>query len=146
MVASGSADSNMGPIMKITSYIESKHFARLTFGHKYVYYDNNARPHTAPTVVNFMETERIEHMEWPAVSPDINRIQNMLAEVTRTMDASASQPTNMAELQQTIIDAWQALHLQTPATLIDSMPRQVQALYDARGGHTKYLIVIHVPH
>ena len=113
-------------------------FARLTFGHNFVYQDDNARPHRARTVVNFMETEGIEHMEWPAVSPDMNPIENMWSEVTRTMDASANQPTNLAELRQAVIDAWQALPLQTLATLIDSMPRRVQALYDARGGHTKY--------
>jgi hypothetical protein len=38
-------------------------FARLTFGHNIVYQDDNARPHGARTVVNFMETEGIEHME-----------------------------------------------------------------------------------
>ena len=85
-----------------------------------------------------METEGIEHMEWPAVYPDMNHIENLWSEVTRTMDASANQPTNLAELRQAVIDAWQALPLQTLATLIDSIPRRVQALYDARGGHTKY--------
>jgi len=44
------------------------------------------------------------------------------------MDARANQPTNLAELRQACIDA----------ILIDIMPRLVQALYDARGGHTKY--------
>jgi len=113
-------------------------FARLTFGDKFVYQDDNSRPHRARTVVNFMETEGIENMEWPAVSQYMNPIANMWSEVTRTMDASANQHTNMAELRQAVIDAWQALPLQTLATLIDSMPRRIQALYDARGGHTKY--------
>ena len=54
---------------------------------------------------------------------------------TRTIDASANPPTN---LRHAIIDEWQSLPLQTPATLIDSMVRRVQALYDARRGHTKY--------
>jgi len=71
-------------------------FARLTFGHNFVYQDDNARPHRARTVVNFMETEGIEHMEWPAVSPDMNYIENPWSEVTRTMNASANQPTNLA--------------------------------------------------
>jgi hypothetical protein len=38
-------------------------------------------------------------MEWPAVSPDMNPIENMWSEVTRTMEASANQPTNLAELR-----------------------------------------------
>jgi len=85
-----------------------------------------------------METEGIEPMEWPASSPDINPIENMSSKVTRTMDASANLPTILEELQQAAIDAWQTLALQTLATLIDSSPRRVQALYDALGGHTKY--------
>jgi len=35
-------------------------FARLTFGHKFGYQNDKARPHRARTVVNFMETEGIE--------------------------------------------------------------------------------------
>jgi len=54
------------------------------------------------------------------------------------MDASANQPTNMAELRQAVIETWQALSLQNLASLIDSIPRRAQALYDACGGHTKY--------
>ena len=54
------------------------------------------------------------------------------------MDASANQPTNLAELRQVVIDPWQALLLQTLATLIGSIPRRLQALYDARDGHTTY--------
>jgi hypothetical protein len=68
----------------------------------------------------------------------MNPMENLWSEVTRTMDASASQPTNLAELRQAVIETWQALPFQTLATLIDSMPRRVQARYDARVGHTKY--------
>jgi len=93
-----------------------------------------------------METEGIEYMKWQAVYPDMNPIQNMWSKVTHTMDASANQPTNPAELWQAFIDAGQALSLQTIATMINSMPRRVQAMYDARDGHTKYLNVIRVPH
>ena len=113
-------------------------FARLTIGHNLVYQDDNTRPHRARTVVNFMETEGIEHMECPAVSSDMNPIENLWSKVTHTMDSSANQPTNLAEFRQAIIDAWQTRPLQILATLIESIPRRVQALYDARGGHTKY--------
>jgi transposase len=68
----------------------------------------NVRPHRARTLVNFVETEGIEHMEWPAVSPDMNPIENLWSEITRTLDASANQPTNLAELRQAVIDACMA--------------------------------------
>jgi len=85
-----------------------------------------------------METKGIEHMEWPIVSPDMNPIENLWSEVTRTIDASANQPTNLVELRQAVIDAWQTFPLQTLSTLIVSMPGRVQTLSDARGGDTKY--------
>ena len=85
-----------------------------------------------------MEPEGIEHIEWPAVSPDMNPIESMWSEVTGTMDASANQPTDLTELRQAVIDAWQALPFQTLATLIGSMRGRVQALYDATGVYNKY--------
>ena len=53
-----------------------------------------------------METEGIEHKEWPTVSPDMNPIENMRSEVTHTIDAIANQSTNLEELRQAVIDAW----------------------------------------
>ena len=52
---------------------------------------------SARTVVNFMETEGIEHMEWPAVSQDMYPMENLWSEVARTIDARANKPTNLAE-------------------------------------------------
>jgi len=80
-------------------------FARLTFEHTFVYKDDNARPHRIRIVVKFMETEGMEHMEWPAVFSYINHIDNMRSEVTRTMDGSVNQPTNLAKLRQAVINA-----------------------------------------
>ena len=65
-------------------------FPRLTFGHKFVYQDDNSKPHRARTVVNFMETEGIQHMEWPAVSQDMNPIENLWSEVKRIINASVN--------------------------------------------------------
>ena len=52
-------------------------FACLTFGHNVEYQNDNAGPHIARTVVNFTETEGIQHMESPAVSLDMNPIEIM---------------------------------------------------------------------
>ncbi len=86
----------------------------------------------------FMEEEGIEHLPWPAMSPDMNPIENLWAEVSRTMNESVIQPTNVPELRQAIIDVWDAIPIDTVTSLVDSRPRRVQALYRARGGHTKY--------
>ena len=41
-------------------------------GQDFILQDDNARPHRAGIVRNFLDGEGIERMEWPALSPDLN--------------------------------------------------------------------------
>ena len=45
-------------------------------GPSFVLIDDNTRPHRVSIVDEFLESEGMEHMEWPAYSPDLNPIQN----------------------------------------------------------------------
>ena len=113
-------------------------FVRLTFGHTFVYQDDNASPHIARPVINFMETEGIEHIEWLAVSPDLNPIENLWSELYALW---MKVPTCLLIWRN--CDRQSLMHgklcpFQTLAILVDSIPGRVQSLYDARGGHTKY--------
>ena len=38
---------------------------------------NNARPHTAYVIQDYLEQESIETIDWPARSPDLNCIEHM---------------------------------------------------------------------
>ncbi|GFW37868.1 transposable element Tcb2 transposase [Trichonephila clavipes] len=39
--------------------------------------DDNARPHRADIVDDYLESEGIARMAWPAYSPDLNPIENL---------------------------------------------------------------------
>ncbi|GFV71368.1 transposable element Tcb1 transposase [Trichonephila clavipes] len=43
----------------------------------FVLMDDNARPHRADIVDDYLESEGIERMAWPAYSPDLNPIENL---------------------------------------------------------------------
>ena len=45
-------------------------------GDDFIFMHDNARPHVARIVVEYLETAGIETMEWPAVSPDLNPIEH----------------------------------------------------------------------
>lgn len=113
-------------------------FARGTFQDNFVYQDDNAPAHRARTVAAFLQDQGVERLPWPACSPDMNPIENLWAEVTRRINNLARQPTNVAELRQALMDAWADIPLNTLTTLSEGMPRRVEALRAAAGGHTRY--------
>jgi hypothetical protein len=46
-------------------------------GDQFILMDDNARPHRARVVQDFLEMESIERMDWPARSHDLNPIELM---------------------------------------------------------------------
>ena len=103
-----------------------------------MYQDDNAPPHRARTVNDFLNNKGVERMDWPSISPDMNPIENLWAEITCIINNLDHQPTSVAELRQDVMDAWANIGVDTLRTLVEGMPRRVQALQAARGGHTKY--------
>lgn len=113
-------------------------YARETFGENFVFQDDNAPAHRARAVRDFWEENEIQHLDWPACSPDMNPIENLWAEVTRYLNNLQHSPTNVNQLRVALNDAWAAIPNETLASLVSSMPRRIQALLDARGGHTRF--------
>ena len=103
-----------------------------------MYQDDNAPAHRARTVATFLQDQGVEHLPWPACSPDMNPIENLWAEVTRGINNLARQLTNVDELRQAVMDAWADIPLNTMRNLSEGMPHRVMALRAARGGDTRY--------
>jgi len=81
-------------------------FARRDFQANFVFQYDNAPVHRARSVMDFLEDENVQHMDWLAMSPDLNSIENIWLEISRGLNNMDNPPTNVAELTQAVVDIW----------------------------------------
>lgn len=107
-------------------------------GEDFLLMHDNARPHVARTVCDYMEDVGITAMEWPARSPDLNPIEHVWDELKRRVRARSPAPTRLQELQLAIEEEWNAIPQDFMVKLIRSMKNRLRAVIKARGGNTPY--------
>ena len=108
------------------------------FGDQFILVDDNARPHRARSVQDYMERETIEHMDWPARSVDLNPIEHMWNELHVRISARQVQPRSIQELGAMLVQEWAAIPVNTIRNLIGSMRMRCQAVIDSQWSHTRY--------
>jgi transposase len=82
---------------------------------------------------NFMET--IPH---PPQSPDLNPIEHVWKRLKVLVNRRPTRPRNPEELWIALQEEWLNIDIDFINSLIDSMPRRVKAVYEAKGKSTKY--------
>ena len=107
-------------------------------GDGFILMDDNARPHTARIVQEYLEMEGIERLDWPSRSPDLNPIEHMWNELQIRISARHVQPRSLQELGAMLIQEWNNIPERVVRNLIGSMRRRCLAVIDSRGSHTRY--------
>ena len=113
-------------------------FARHYFGDNYRYPDDNATPHRARVVLDFLQQGNVTKMEQPPRSPDCNPIKHLWNESGRAIISMDNPPQNLDELRQALLDKWAQTPVQRLQRLVASLPRRLAAIIAARGGNTRY--------
>ena len=107
-------------------------------GENFILMQDNARPHVAQCVSQFLDTVGTEVMVWPSCSPDLNPIEHLWDILGKRTKARNVLPETLQELQRALLHEWGEIDQQVIRNLIQSMPRRMQAVIDARGGNTRY--------
>jgi transposase len=107
-------------------------------GENFVLMQDNARPHVARIVTDYLQEQNIAIMQWPACSPDMNPIEHLWDELGRRIRNRQNAPITLLELENALLEEWRQIPQENIRRLIRSMPRRCAALIQARGGPTKY--------
>nr|KAG5695720.1 hypothetical protein BaRGS_004465 [Batillaria attramentaria] len=104
----------------------------------WVFQHDNARPHTARATQDLLQRSGIQVMPWPALSPDMNPIEQFWDLLQTQLNRVVPRPTTVAELDRAVRQAWANIPRAASNTLVRPMTRRCQAVIDANGGHTRY--------
>ncbi|GFS72340.1 transposable element Tcb1 transposase [Trichonephila clavipes] len=91
---------------------------------KFLFMDDNARPHRANIVDECLQSEDITRMNWPAYSPDLNPIEHVWDMLGQRIAARQPPPTYLPELQRALLDEWCNIPQDQIDNLILRMPRR----------------------
>lgn len=139
----------MGPLILVDGNINAAKYIQILDEHllpylqelgieNYIFQDDNAPCHTAKSTVKWKESKLIDSLEWPSQSPDLNPIEHLWDELERRIRRDKVKPKNKAELFAALEREWGRIHSNVIDNLVNSMPRRVKAVLDAKGGATPY--------
>lgn len=84
-------------------------------------------------------------VDWPPYSPDLNPIENLwkllkegIAKAYPELTIMPKNNLTLQRLREAAADVWENLKEEVLHSLIESMPRRLEAVIEARGWYKKY--------
>lgn len=107
-------------------------------GPNFLFMHDNARPHVAHVVRDYLDEVGVRTLEWPARSPDLNPIEHLWDQLGTSIRRQQKPPSDLQELRTALVREWDQIPQNRVANLIRSMPSRTRDVIQARGGNTRY--------
>lgn len=101
-----------------------------------IFQQDNAPAHTARATTQFFAEEKVDVLDWPSNSPDLNPIENIWGILKRNVDKRRPQTLN--DLISIAKEEWKKISLSTVKACIDSMPKRLNDAIQRKGEKTDY--------
>jgi len=100
--------------------------------------EDGAPVHRAKVAKSFRDANAMASIPHPPQSPDLNPIEHVWKKLKVLVNQRPTRPKTKDELWMALQEEWEKIDVGFINALIESMPRRVQAVYEARGLSTKY--------
>lgn len=107
-------------------------------GDNFLLMQDNARPHTARIVRDYLNEVDIETLDWPPRSPDLNPIEHLWDQMGRQLRDHQPLPASLDDVENFVREIWVNIDQQKIRRLVQSMGRRCQAVIESRGRNTRY--------
>jgi hypothetical protein len=103
----------------------------------YYFQQDNDPKHTSRLVTAWFEENNVDVLPWAPSSPDLNIIEHVWHRLDRMVRARDPLPQNVEQLWVALQEEWARMDEGFIDHLYESIPRRIQAVYEANGGNTR---------
>ena len=121
-------NANMNCDILKQSMIPSLH----KLGSRAVFQHDNNPKHTSKTTTALLKKLRVNVMDWPSLSPDLNPIKYLWGILKWRVEER-----KVHQLHHVVMEEWKRIPV-TTCEALNSMPKRVKAVMEKNGGQTKF--------
>ena len=138
MVWGAISGQGVGPLHRCTGNVNQNVYRAILVGYltHRQFVQDNAPCHKANLIRGWMIGNDVHAMPWPSCSPDLNPIEQVWAWMKRQIQGKHF--ANKDALWHELSSLWLRMSPDFVQRFVDSMPRRVKAVIEAKGGVTRY--------
>ena len=99
---------------------------------------DNSPVHTAKRIKSFLDDKNIQVMKWPALSPDLNPIENIWGFIKKKLSQNLNTRTTINDIRSEVHRIWVNLPQRYILSVVASMRSRMKQVINSSGEPIKY--------